>query len=147
MVLKIKITTTSLPFVRLSLPQESSDLEFMKALIWSSWGNGRPIEEQVLANRVLPTSNGGINKLFSLWMGLHRLIVPVEDDSNLAFCSGPYFLGPQGLYLNHWMLKFNLEEDIPKMVLVWVCVLHLQQILWDDSTFQVMGNNMKSSCI
>jgi hypothetical protein len=36
-----------------------------------------------------------------------------KEDKELIFRNGPYFMGPQGLYLNKWTLDFDPEEDVP----------------------------------
>ena len=43
-----------------------------------------------------------------------------KEDRDLIFRNGPYFMGPQGLYLNRWTPDFNAEMDMPKEVPVWV---------------------------
>lgn len=38
------------------------------------------------------------------------------DDKGLIFRNGPYFMGPQGLYLNKWSPDFDPTQDIPSVV-------------------------------
>jgi hypothetical protein len=40
------------------------------------------------------------------------------------------------------MLDFNLEEDIPNVVPVWVPLLHIPSIYWEAPTFQHIDNNI-----
>lgn len=39
-----------------------------------------------------------------------------KEDKDLIFKSGPYFMGPQGLYLNRWNPDFDPAEDVPSAV-------------------------------
>lgn len=48
-----------------------------------------------------------------------------KEEHNMIFRSGPYLIGPNGLYLNKWTLNFDPSHDIPWAVLVWVRLLHL----------------------
>jgi hypothetical protein len=43
-----------------------------------------------------------------------------KEDKELISRNGPYFMGPQGLYLNKWTTDFDPEEDVPLAVPVWV---------------------------
>ena len=43
-----------------------------------------------------------------------------KEDKELIFRNGPYFMGPQGLYLNKWTPDFDPAVDVPNAVLVWV---------------------------
>jgi hypothetical protein len=43
-----------------------------------------------------------------------------KEDKELIFRNGPYFMGPQGLYLNKWTPDFDPAEDVPSAVPVWV---------------------------
>ena len=37
-----------------------------------------------------------------------------KEDKELIFRNGPYFMGPQGLYLNRWTPDFDPEADTPR---------------------------------
>ena len=39
-----------------------------------------------------------------------------KHDKDLIFRNGPYFMGPQGLYLNGWSPDFDPEADTPKAI-------------------------------
>ena len=39
-----------------------------------------------------------------------------KEEKELIFRNRPYFMGPQGLYLNSWMPYFDPKVDIPKAV-------------------------------
>ena len=36
-----------------------------------------------------------------------------KEDRDLIFRNGPYFMGPQGLYLNRWTPDFDPTVDVP----------------------------------
>jgi hypothetical protein len=43
-----------------------------------------------------------------------------QEDCDLIFRNGPYFMGSQGLYLNRWTPNFDPALEVPKDVPVWV---------------------------
>jgi hypothetical protein len=43
-----------------------------------------------------------------------------QEDRDLIFRNGPYFMGTQGLYLNRWTPSFDPAVEVPKDVPVWV---------------------------
>ena len=47
------------------------------------------------------------------------------EDRDLIFCNGPYFMPPQGLYLNKWTPDFDPTQDVPSVVPIWVRFPHL----------------------
>ena len=67
--------------------------------------------------------------------GYFSFIFGKKEDRDLIFRNGPYFMGPQGMYLNKWDLYFNPEKDIPKAVPVWVKLPHLPLHCWNDEDF------------
>lgn len=52
-----------------------------------------------------------------------------KDDKDLIFQNGPYFMGPQALYLNRWTSDFNPIVDVPTAVPRWVKLPNLQFIV------------------
>jgi hypothetical protein len=62
------------------------------------------------------------------------------EERDMIFQNGPYFTGTQGMYLNKWSLKFNLENNIPFVVLVWMRLPHLPLHYWNDETLKCIGN-------
>ena len=52
--------------------------------------------------------------------GFFVFIFEAIEDTNLIFRNGLYFMGPYGLYLNQWTLDFDLTQDVPSAVPVWV---------------------------
>jgi hypothetical protein len=65
-----------------------------------------------------------------------------KEDWDFIFRSGPYFMGPKGLYLNRWTHDFDLAVDVPKAVLVWVSLPNLLIHCWNPSSLQTIGNRL-----
>ena len=57
---------------------------------------------------------------YSIGRGYFLFDFESKEDKDLIFRNGPYFMGPQGLYLNRWSPDFDPEADTPKVVPVWV---------------------------
>ena len=55
---------------------------------------------------------------YSVDRGYFLLDFEAKEDKELIFWNGPYFMGPQGLYLINWTLDFDPKADIPKVVLL-----------------------------
>lgn len=53
-----------------------------------------------------------------------------KDDKDLTFQNGPYFMGPQGVYLNRWMPDFDPVVNVPTVVPVWVKLPNLPIHCW-----------------
>src|SRR6266849_5596320 len=65
-----------------------------------------------------------------------------EEDRDLIFRNGPYFMGTQGLYLNKWTPDFDPSVDLPKEVPVWVRLPNLPVHCWDLDSLQKIGNGI-----
>jgi hypothetical protein len=65
-----------------------------------------------------------------------------EEDRDLVFRNGPYFMGTQGLYLNKWSPDFNPLMDMPKEVPVWVRLPNLPIHCWDNESLLRIGNGV-----
>jgi hypothetical protein len=65
-----------------------------------------------------------------------------EEDRDLIFRNGPYFMGTQGLYLNKWTPDFDPLVDTPKEVSVWVRLPNLPMHCWDFESLQRIGNGV-----
>ena len=87
----------------------------------------------------MPLISGGLQHCF-YGKGFFTFLFENRADRDLIIRSGPYFMGPYGLYLNHWNLSFDSEKDVPLVVLVWVCLPHLPLCYWNDETLQAIGN-------
>jgi len=64
------------------------------------------------------------------------------EDKNLIFRNEPYFMGPQGLYLNKWTPEFDPTQDVPSTVPVCVCLPHLPSHCWSPKTLETIGNTL-----
>jgi hypothetical protein len=65
-----------------------------------------------------------------------------QEDRDLIFRNGPYFMGTQGLYLNRWTPNFDPASEIPKDVPVWVRLPNLPIHCWNPSSLQAIGNGL-----
>jgi len=74
--------------------------------------------------------------------GFFVLLFENRADQDLIFKSGPYFMGSMDMYLNKWMPDFSLENDMPSVVLVWVCLPFLPLHHWNDETLRNIGNTL-----
>jgi hypothetical protein len=74
--------------------------------------------------------------------GFYAFLFEDKMDRDLIFRSGPYFMGAHGMYLNRWTLDFNLENDIPSVVPVWVFLPFLPLHCWNDGTLRAIGNSL-----
>ena len=54
----------------------------------------------------------------------------------------PLFHGPQGLYLNRWMLDFDPAVDVPSAVLVWVRLPNLPVHCWNWDLLKHIRNTL-----
>ena len=60
-----------------------------------------------------------------------------KEDRDLIFHNGPYFMGPQGLYLNRWTSDFDPTVDVPKVVTIWDCLPNLLIHCWTPSLWTI----------
>jgi hypothetical protein len=65
-----------------------------------------------------------------------------QEDRDLIFRNGPYFMGTQGLYLNRWTPSFDPASEVPKDVPVWVRLPNLPIHCWNPSSLQAIGNGL-----
>jgi hypothetical protein len=79
-------------------------------------------------------------KSYFVGKGFFVFVFENPDDRSLIFRNGPYFMGPQGLYLNKWSPNFDPSQDVPSAVPVWVRLPHLPLHCWNQKTFQIIGN-------
>ena len=59
---------------------------------------------------------------------------------DLIFQNGPYFMGPQGLYLNKW--TFDPTQDVLSDVPVWVRLPHLPLHCQNSKSLETIGNKL-----
>ena len=46
------------------------------------------------------------------------------------------------MYLNKWMLDFNLDEDVPTVILLWVKFPSFPLSCWNDDCLRAIGNGV-----
>ena len=64
------------------------------------------------------------------------------EDRDLIFRNGPYFMGPQGLYLNKWTPDFDPSQDIPSAVPEWERLPFLPLHYWNTESLVIIGNKL-----
>ena len=79
-------------------------------------------------------------KSYFVGKGFFVFVFENLEDRSLIFRNGPYFMGPQGLYLNKWSPDFDPTQDVPSAVPVWVRLPHLPLHCWNQKSLQVIGN-------
>ena len=89
----------------------------------------------------MPLISGGLQHCFC-GKGFFTFLFENKVDRYLIFRSGPYFMGPPGLYLNRWSLNFDPKKDVPLAVPVWVLLPHIPLHCWKDETLQAIGNSL-----
>ena len=77
---------------------------------------------------------------YSVERGYFLFHFEAKEDKELIFQNGPYFMGPQGIYLNGWMPNFDPEADIPKTIPVWVRLQNLPMHCWNPKSLKAIGN-------
>jgi len=88
-----------------------------------------------------PLVKEGIKKIL-VGKGLFVFVFYLIEDKNLIFRNGPYFMGPQGLYLNSWSPDFDSTQDVPLAILVWLCLPHLPSHCWNPKSLESIGNTL-----
>ena len=51
-------------------------------------------------------------------------------------------MGPQGLYLNKWIVDFDPTQDVPFVVPVWVKLPHLPLRCWNSASLEAIENKL-----
>jgi hypothetical protein len=88
-----------------------------------------------------PLITEGIKSHF-VGKGYFVFVFDNPEDKNLIFRNGPYFMGPQGLYLNKWTPDFDPSQDVPSAVPVWVRLPHLPLHCWNQKSLLAIGNTL-----
>ena len=78
------------------------------------WPSPKAVEDWVRRNWT-PLVKEGIKSYF-VGKGFFVFVFDSVEDRSLIFRNGPYFMGPQGLYLNKWSLDFDPAQDVPTAV-------------------------------
>jgi hypothetical protein len=82
------------------------------------------------------------NKVTSYFLGRGYFLFEfnTKEDKDLIFRNGPYFMGPQGLYLNKWTPDFDPAVDVPTAVPVWVRLPNLPVHCWNWDSLKHIGD-------
>lgn len=78
------------------------------------WPSPKSTENWVSRNWA-PLIQGKVTSYF-LGRGYFLFEFSEKEDKDLIFRNGPYFMGPQGLYLNKWTPDFDPAMDVPSAV-------------------------------
>lgn len=89
----------------------------------------------------MPLTKEGI-KIYFIGKCFFVFIFESEKDRNLIFKNEPYFMGPQGLYLNKWLPNFDLVQDVPSAIPVWLRLPHLPLHYWNQKSLQIINNGL-----
>ena len=86
------------------------------------------------------------NRVTSYFLGRGFFLFEFSDkeDKDLIFRNGPYFMGPQGLYLNKWTPDFDPAVDVPTAVPIWVRLPNLPVHCWNWESLKHIGNTYRS---
>jgi len=87
------------------------------------WPSPKSVEDWIKRNWT-PLIKEGIKSYF-VGKGFFVFVFESAEDRSLIFRNGPYFMGPQGLYLNKWSPDFDPTQEVPSAVPVWVWLPHL----------------------
>jgi len=104
------------------------------------WPSPKTTENWVGKNWA-PLIKNSVTSYF-LGRGYFMLEFTSKEDKELIFRNGPYFMGPQVLYLNKWMSDFDPIADVPSSVLVWVRLPNLPVHCWNWDSPKHIGNSL-----
>jgi hypothetical protein len=102
------------------------------------WPSPKSVEEWTQRNW-RPLIKEGVKSYF-VGKGFFVFVFENPEDRGLIFRNGPFFMGPQGLYLNKWTPDFDPTQDVPSAVPVWVRLPHLPLHCWNQKSLQNIGN-------
>eukprot|EP00253_Pinus_taeda_P028881 PITA_28881 len=86
-----------------------------------------------------PLIKEGVKSYF-VGRGFFVFVFESTEDRSLIFRNGPYFMGPQGLYLNKWSPNFDPSQDVPSVVSVWMRLPHLPLHCWNQKSLENIRN-------
>ena len=89
----------------------------------------------------MPLISEGIKSHF-VGKGFFVFVFENAEDKNLIFRNNPYFMGPQGLYLNKWTLHFDPTQYVSSVIPVWVRLPHLPLDCYNKKSMQAIGNSL-----
>jgi hypothetical protein len=102
------------------------------------WPSPKTVEDWTQRNWK-PLIKEGVKSYF-VGKGFFVFVFENTEDRGLIFRNGPFFMGPQGLYLNKWTPDFDPTQDVPSAVPVWVRLPHLPLHCWNQKSLQIIGN-------
>lgn len=102
------------------------------------WPSPKSTESWVKRNWSLLVSESVTS--YFLGRGFFLFEFSSKDDKELIFRNGPYFMGPQGLYLNKSTPNFDPAVDVPKSVSIWVRLPNLPVHCWNWDSLKHIGN-------
>ena len=74
--------------------------------------------------------------------GFFVFVFESAEDRDLIFRNGPYFMGPQGLYLNKWTPDFDPSQDVPYAIPVWLRLPFIPLHCWNTKSLVIVGNKL-----
>jgi hypothetical protein len=104
------------------------------------WPSPKSVEAWVQRNWT-PLISEGIKSHF-VGKGFFVFVFESSEDKNLIFRNDPYFMGPQGLYLNKWTPDFDPAQDVSSAVPVWVRLPHLPLHCWNKKSLHAIDNTL-----
>lgn len=102
------------------------------------WPSPKSTENWVVKNWI-PLIKNKVTSYF-LGRGYFLFEFNTKEDKDLIFRNGPYFMGPQGLYLNKWTPDFDPAVDVPTAVPVWVRLPNLPVHCWNWDSLKHIGD-------
>eukprot|EP00253_Pinus_taeda_P017979 PITA_17979 len=81
------------------------------------WPSPKSVEEWTQRNWTSLIKEG--IKSYFVGKGFFVFVFESAKDRSLIFRNRPYFMGPQGLYLNKWSPDFDPAQDVPSAIPVW----------------------------
>ena len=100
------------------------------------WPSPKPIDGWVQRSWH-PLIFDGIHNHF-VGRGYYVFVFDSAEDRDLIFQNGPYFMGPQGIYLNKWTLDFHPMQDVPSVVPLWARLPHLPLHCWNSASLEAI---------
>jgi hypothetical protein len=104
------------------------------------WTSPKALEAWIQRNWC-PLEKYGI-KSHLVGMGFYAFVFYNTEDKNIIFRNTPYFMGPQGLYLNKWSPDFDPTQYVPSAVPIWVRLPHIPLHCWNSKSLESIGNTL-----
>ena len=137
---KVEIPTVELPANRVCHSALNLAERGLIGKLTGLWPSPKAIDSWVQRNWS-PLVSDRIRSHF-VGRGFYVFVFYAAADGDLIFRNGPYFMGPQGLYLNKWTLDFDPSQDVPFAVPVRVRLPHLPLHFWSSNALESIGNKL-----